>query len=87
MKAKAQFKEREGEHMKRIASIVFMLAFFAVPAFAAEATGTSEKPMSTLQFSELTQNHGLSGRVLDRKYEEYRSGRVPLATLEPSRMR
>lgn len=55
--------------------IILGVVMGTVPALA-EVVDT-EKPFSVIQFSALPENRGLSGRLLDRKYEEYRQGRLP----------
>lgn len=67
-----------------LAVVALMLA--AVPVFA-ESAGTDQKPLSIIQFSRLSENRGVDGRLLARKYEEYRQGRVPRPTLSASDMR
>ena len=72
---------------KMIAFAVLGLMVLGVaPAFA-ETAGASDRTLSIIEFSALPQNHGLSGRVLDRKYDDYRSGRVPVTTLSASNIR
>lgn len=72
---------------KLIAYAVLAVAVLtSVPAYAETGVG-SGKTLSIIEFSTLPQNHGLRGRVLDRKYEEYRQGRVPRTTLSTSNIR
>lgn len=66
-------------------AIVAVMGLAAVPGYAAteRAAGT----LSVIEFSNLPENRGVSGRMLDRRYEEYRQGRVPQTTLDVSNIR
>lgn len=72
-------------NLKVLAVMALMLAA-TLPAFA-ESVGTTEKPLSIIQFSQLLENRSVHGRLLERKYEAYRHGRVPRPTLSASEMR
>lgn len=57
----------------------------AVPAFSAEGDVTA-KPLSRIEFAQ--RFHGLpDGKLMDRKYTEYRSGLIPAPTLSEESMR
>ena len=70
----------------KVMAIVSMMLVGAMPAFA-EGVGSVGAPLSSIQFSELSENRGLSGRLLDRKYQEYRQGRLPRTTLSTTSIR
>ena len=72
---------------KTIAYVVLAVAVFGGAPVYAETSVGSDRPFSVIQFSDLSQNRGLSGRALDRKYEEYRQGRAPRTTLSTSSIR
>lgn len=65
------------------------LLLAAAPGYAdVQAKLETGKPLSILEFSKLPQNHGTPlGRVKEWKYSEYRKGRIPVSTLDTSRMR
>lgn len=69
----------------KVIAVVSVMLVGTVPAIA-EVAG-AEKPLSILQFSELSESRGLSGRVLDGRYQEYRQGRVPRTTLSTANVR
>ncbi len=69
----------------KVVALVSVILTGTMPAFA-EVVGTG-KPLSSIQFSERSENRGLSGRVLDRKYQEYRQGRLPRTTLSTASIR
>ena len=62
--------------MKRAFAYVMLavLMLSGVPVYAG-TSGRGDRTLSYIEFSDLPQNHGLRGRILDRKYEEYRRGR------------
>jgi hypothetical protein len=85
-------KEREGEKMKNsraLFGLVVGLLLAAAPVYAdVQAKLETGKPLSILEFSSLPQNHGTAfGRQMEWKYNEYRKGRIPVSTLDISRMR
>ncbi|MBI2094843.1 MAG: hypothetical protein HYT89_01595 [Candidatus Omnitrophica bacterium] len=57
------------------------------PAPVAAETAMGNRPLSFVEFSALPDNHGAPLRLIQRKYEEYRSGRVARTTLDVSRLR
>ncbi len=74
--------------MKKIIGALFLAVLFVTPAFAGDAGVSTTKPLSIIEFQSLPENHGMTWRVIQRRYEEYRSGRyVPTSTLDTSRMR
>ena len=92
MGKKKKIVESEGAKMKRFSRVVWLalgIAFVGVPAYAMEGTaGTgTAKPLSVIQFSDAVENHGSHFKLIQRKYDDYRSGRLPRPTLEASRLR
>lgn len=73
--------------MKKILALVVLGVLAAAPLFAVEGSSASKGTLSVIEFSRLPENHGAPARVLQRQYEEYRSGRLPVTTLDTSRMR
>lgn len=73
----------------RLLSILTLALLTTAPVFAMVEAGTTTttKPLSFLEFSKLPSNYGFHGRVLEWKYNEYRKGRLPISTLDISRMR
>ena len=70
----------------KVLAVAALMLVGALPAFA-EPVARTEKPLSIFQFSRLPENHSLQGRVLERKYQAYRQGRIPRTTLSVSSMR
>jgi hypothetical protein len=72
---------------KIIAYAVLMTAVLSgAPVYAETGVG-SDKALSIIQFSELPQNHGVPSKLLNKKYEDYRRGRVAVTTLSASNIR
>ena len=67
--------------------LVLMLMFLASPVLADEQAVESPKVMSFLQFIEQPGNRGLAWRLLERRYQEYRKGRLPISSLTADNMR
>ena len=72
--------------MKKTLVGMFLLALMAMPAYAVEGT-TAGKTMSYIEFSSIPENHGASLRLVQKRYEDYRQGKFPVATLDTSRLR
>ena len=73
--------------MKKILGSLFLIVVLVAPALANDAGVSTTKPLSIIEFSRLPENGGLVNRMLERKYEEYRHGRVPRTTLDVSNIR
>ena len=74
--------------MKKMISLAILAVVMvaAVPAFAAESATSGI--LSYKEFAALSENRGTPvGRMLDRKYEEYRQGRAPSPTLSVTELR
>ncbi len=71
--------------MKKIVSVMGLLAMIATSAYAVESAGGAK--LSIIQFSEAPENRGIHGRMLDRRYEEYRNGRFAVTTLDTAHLR
>ena len=68
--------------------VLMALVFIAGPVMADSASvGVPEKPKSFIKFMGEHMNIGLDWRILKRKYEEYRQGRLPKATLAETEAR
>ena len=63
---------------------VFVLG--SAPVYA-ETVGVAGSILSYVEFQDIPENHGIHGRLLDQKYDAYRSGRVPQTTLSTSNIR
>lgn len=72
--------------MKKIVSVIGLLAVMATSAYAVESAG-STKTLSIIQFSEAPENRGIHGRLLERRYQEYRNGRFAVTTLDTAHLR
>jgi len=61
--------------MKKWSALIAVFTFMAVFVSSGNA---SERPngMSSIQFSNLPENYGRPWRVVERRYEEYRNGRL-----------
>lgn len=70
--------------MKKILMVAFAVVLFAAPAFAVES-GT--RPLSILEFSAAPENRGMSQRLVERRYAEYRNGRFAVTTLDTAHIR
>ena len=81
----------EVSKMKNVAKfvgIVSVLALLASPAFAGGEGAAADKPLSITQFAVLPDNNGAHFKMIQRRYEEYRSGRwVPKSTLTVEKLR
>lgn len=74
--------------MKKLISLVLLgvAVMTAAPAFA--ETAAAGKTLNYGQFAALPENRGIpAGRMMDRKYEEYRHGRAPHPTLSVTELR
>ncbi len=71
--------------MKKLITLMFVVAFFAAPVYA--DSGSSAKLLSYIQFNAAPENRGMPQRVIDRRYEEYRSGRFAVTTLNTANIR
>lgn len=72
--------------MKIVIALMFVATFFAAPLAYAEA-GSSGKLLSYVEFGSAPENRGMSQRVIDKRYSEYRSGRFAVATLDTAHIR
>lgn len=72
--------------MKKIVSVIGLLAVMATSAYAVESV-SSTKPMSIIEFSQAKENRGIQGRLLERRYQEYRNGRFAVTTLDTAHLR
>lgn len=70
---------------KLILALAILSVIASLPAYAAE--GAAAKTLSYIEFSRLDQNRGLDSKLVTRKYQEYRSGRLPVTTLDTASMR
>ena len=76
--------------MKTIFALAAVAVLSSSPAFALETaagSGTGGRLLSSVEFAQVPENHGMPQRVVDRRYEEYRQGRLPVTTLDASRIR
>lgn len=72
--------------MKKLILAVAVLSTLAsLPVYAGE--GAAVKTLSYIEFSGLPQNRGVDSKIVNRKYQEYRSGRLPATTLDTASMR
>ncbi len=67
-------------------AVLVLIVLGGAPAYA-QTGAASEGTLSIIEFSRLPENRGLQDRILDRKYDEYRHGRVPRTTLSASNVR
>ena len=73
-------------HLTGLLKVVLVLSFLVVPALAsAEGSGVEGKLLTRTEFG--SRFHGLDQRLVERKYVEYRNGRIPAPTLDASNMR
>ena len=72
--------------MKKMISMIGLLAVLTTSAYALESAGNA-KQLTIIQFSEAPENRGISGRLLERRYDEYRSGRFAVTTLDTAHLR
>ena len=73
--------------MKKIIGFLFLMVVLVTPVLASD-TGAGTGSLSAIQFSSLPENHGMPQRVIQKRYNDYRSGRyVPVSTLDVSRVR
>ena len=73
--------------MKRLVGLIAVLVVMGgTPVYANEAA-SSGKFLSIIEFSQLRENHGVEGRMLDRRYDEYRQGRFAVTTLDTQHVR
>lgn len=70
--------------MKKTLMVVFTIALFAAPAFAADS---GMKPLSLVEFRSLRENSGVPQKIVDNRYAEYRSGRYAVTTLDTAHIR
>ena len=74
--------------MKKILGFLFLTVMLVSPAMAGDTDAATTKSLSIIQFSSLTENHGMPQRVIQYRFDEYRRGRyVPVSTLDASRVR
>ena len=71
--------------MKKMIALMFVAVFFAAPVYA--GTGSSGKLLSSIEFSSVPENRGMPQRVIDKRYDEYRSGRFAVTTLDTAHIR
>lgn len=70
-------------------AVMFVMLVGSMPVYAAvegSSTGAT-KPISFVEFKTLPGNYGVPEKALNKRYEDYRKGRLPIATLDVSRMR
>ena len=72
--------------MKKLMSVMVLTLAMVTPVLAGEG-GASGKTLSFIEFSELQANRGIHDRVLTQRYDAYRSGRLPVTTLDTSSIR
>ena len=71
--------------MKKILGVAVLAVLFAAPAYA---TGEgASRSMSYVEFVTAPENHGAPLRTIQKRFEDYKSGRLPAATLDVSRIR
>ena len=73
--------------MKRLLGLIAVLVVLGVVPAYANDMASSGKLLSFTQFSEVPENHGVHGRVLERRYDEYRHGRFAVTTLDAQHIR
>ena len=72
--------------MKKLVSVMILMAALVTPVLASEVAGGG-KTLSFIEFSELQGNRGVHDRGLAQRYDAYRSGTLPVTTLDVASIR
>ena len=75
--------------MKRLLGLLVVLVVLGgTSVYANDASSVGGgKLLSIIQFSDAAENSGVHGRILERRYEEYRQGRFAVTTLDTQHIR
>lgn len=75
--------------MKKLLGFIAVLVVLGgTPAYASDASSAgSGRLLSIIEFSQAPENHGVQGRMLERRYTEYRQGRFAVTTLDAQHVR
>ena len=78
--------QMEDAAMKKMLGVIGLMTMMVTSVYAGEGAGSAQQ-LTFVQFSGASENRGISGRLLDRRYEEYRSGRFAVTTLDTAHLR
>ena len=76
--------------MKKMIALAMFMALAVSSAYAVDAltaSGSGSKTLSYVEFTSIPENHGMPYRVVQKRYEDYRQGLFPIATLDTSKIR
>lgn len=76
--------------MKKIIALTAFIVLTVSSAGALESaavSGSGSKALSYVEFTSLPENNGAPYRVVQKRYEDYRQGRLPITTLNASEIR